>query len=520
MSEPQSGPPPVRLSLTYWLIIVISAIGFAFDTYTILVQPLVLRPVLLEMGQIRPGTPEFNTWAGTLLFVPAVFGGIFGLLGGYLTDWFGRRRILFWSILLYAFSALGSGFATSLPIFLALRCTTMIGVCIEFVAAVAWLAELFPNGKQREAILGWTQAFGSFGGMLVTAMYFMVVRGAETLPAVYGAHEPWRYTMMSGLIPAIPLILIRPFLPESPAWAEKKAAGTLRRPEFRELFAPAFARTTWVTMIMMACSFGAAFGAIQHIPRIVPGLPQVIAQSQGIMKDNLGPDLAPLPKEAKGPAMKALAEAGRKPPPQQPAAVRAIPQLASLTPEQLDAIIKKLPKVAAQVRENTEISVSSVQAMQEFGGLAGRVVLAMLAVIIAGRRKLLRIFQVPGLILIPLVFLAQGLPGHQDLQLFRYGAFLAGFLTVAQFSFWGNYLPVVYPTHLRGTGESFAANIGGRMLGTSFAMLTTQLANVVPGDTDPAKLAIAAGSVAFLVYAAGFLASFWLPEPKPGGISD
>ena len=44
--------------------------------------------------------------------------------------------------------------------------------------------------------------------------------------------------------------------------------------------------------------------------------------------------------------------------------------------------------------------------------------------------------------------------------------FFAGLFTVAQFSFWGNYLPRVYPTHLRGTGESFAANVGGRMLGT------------------------------------------------------
>jgi len=40
----------------------------------------------------------------------------------------------------------------------------------------------------------------------------------------------------------------------------------------------------------------------------------------------------------------------------------------------------------------------------------------------------------------------------------------------------GNYLPRVYPIHLRGTGESFAANIGGRMIGTSFALLTTTLA--------------------------------------------
>ena len=53
-----------------------------------------------------------------------IVGGAFGLLGGYLTDWFGRRRVLVWSILLYAFSALAAGFATSVEMLLFLRSTT------------------------------------------------------------------------------------------------------------------------------------------------------------------------------------------------------------------------------------------------------------------------------------------------------------------------------------------------------------------------------------------------------------
>ena len=56
-----------------------------------------------------------------------------------------------------------------------------------------------------------------------------------------------------------------------------------------------------------------------------------------------------------------------------------------------------------------------------------------------------------------------------SLEWLKWGIFLCGLVTVAQFSFWGNYLPRVYPTHLRGTGESFAANVGGRMIGTSAA---------------------------------------------------
>ena len=84
-------------------------------------------------------------------YVPAVAGGIFGLIGGYLTDLFGRRRVLVWSILIYAFSALAAGYATSVGWLLFWRCCTFVGVCVEFVAAVAWLAELFPDPEAARA---------------------------------------------------------------------------------------------------------------------------------------------------------------------------------------------------------------------------------------------------------------------------------------------------------------------------------------------------------------------------------
>src|SRR5207253_10570904 len=154
----------------------------------------------MDVAKVKPGTPEFNYWVGLLFYIPAVAGGIFGLIGGYLTDRLGRRRILVWSILLYAFSALASGFATSASTLLILRCTTFIGVSVEFVAAVAWLAELFPDPKQREKVLGYTQAFSSLGGMMVTGAYYLSVKYGDSLWLIAGGHEPWRYTLLSGVI--------------------------------------------------------------------------------------------------------------------------------------------------------------------------------------------------------------------------------------------------------------------------------------------------------------------------------
>jgi MFS family permease len=424
-----------------WLICAIAAMGFAFDSFVLLILPLIVRPALSELLGVAPNSLVVNDWVGYMQYVPAVAGGIFGLLGGYLTDLFGRRRVLVWSILLYGFSTLAAGYSTSVGWLLLWRCGTFVGVCVEFVAAVAWLAELFDDPAQRERVIGFTQAFGSFGGVMATAAYYMAVTYGHTFPEIRGTHEAWRYTLMAGFIPAVPLMIIRPFLPESPLWRQRKEAGTLKRPSFGELFAPRFRRTTIVTTIMMAAVYGTAFGAIQQMPRVVPGLAEVRA-------------------------------------------------------------------LAPKAQEQT---ISGVQFYQEMGGLAGRTALAFLAGVIISRRKLLHLFQIPSLIAVPILFF---LVPSGGVEMARWGIFLVGFLVVGQMSFWGNYLPRVYPTYLRGTGESFAANVGGRMIGTFGALLTTSLVASMPGASVPLKLAFAAAIVCTVACVIGCVASFRLPEPE------
>jgi hypothetical protein len=180
-------------------------------------------------------------------------------------------------------------------------------------------------------------------------------------------------------------------------------------------------------------------------------------------------------------------------------------------------IIPGGPQVRGLAPADQQKIVSFLQGAQELGGLTGRILMAVLAVFILSRKRLLHIFQIPGLILIPLVVF---LPAVRDADLSFWGIFALGVVSVAQFSFWGNYLPTLYPTHLRGTGESFAANVGGRMLGTSAALITTTIVLYMPGGTATRQLAYAAGIVGFLAYAIGFIASFWLPEPRQDAIPD
>src|SRR5271167_640703 len=130
------------LTTTQWLICLIASIGFAFDIYELLMMPLIATPALSDLLGVPADSPLVTQWIGIINWVSALCGGVFGLLGGWLIDRFGRKKILLASILIYGVSPLMAAMSTSVTELLIFRCTTFIGVCVEFVAAVAWLAEL------------------------------------------------------------------------------------------------------------------------------------------------------------------------------------------------------------------------------------------------------------------------------------------------------------------------------------------------------------------------------------------
>jgi hypothetical protein len=366
---------------------------------------------------------------------------------------------------------------------------------------------------------------------------------------------------LTGILPAIPIALMLPFVPESKVWRDRRASGTLKRPSFGELFSPALCRTTLVTAALSACAYAAAFGALQLTTRnIVPGLPD-LAENRKALK--------PLQEEAIGlnqqlttnalPAFhKALADVqGLDVLAAQRAKLRIKQralrkementettdarkaelkgqfadstnqfakldlELARLTegkPEDKKAVVdrEKILKLLGDNREKQDPIEkpikgrgNQIQSWQESGGLAGRLVLAVLLLASIPKRTLLRIFLIPGLFIFPLTYFYffKSAP-----DLFAFGIAAAGFMVVGQFSYFGELLPKVFPIHLRGTGGSFATNVGGRMLGTSAAYVTTNLvAPLMPGTTFQ-QVAMAAGIVATSVFVIGFALSFMLPE--------
>lgn len=72
LPDPSRSQARSPLTMVQWLICIIAAIGFAFDTYVLLMNPLILRPALAELLHVVPTTKEGNDiilrWTGYVMW--------------------------------------------------------------------------------------------------------------------------------------------------------------------------------------------------------------------------------------------------------------------------------------------------------------------------------------------------------------------------------------------------------------------------------------------------------------------
>src|SRR5439155_14837896 len=182
------------------------------------------------------------------------------------------------------------------------------------------------------------------------------------------------------------------------------------------------------------------------VARVTPGLPELKQQAA---------ELAPLRKQAE-------------------ALNRQFNALPANDPARKDVLAQIKENFVKQKTINDVVKEMSdqVQFRQEIGGLLGRILLAVFLILGMRRVTLLKVFQTPALVILPLTYF---LLFRQGGEAFLWSYFICGLLTVAQFSYFGEYLPKAFPLNLRGTGGSSATNVGGGRFGTSMAFVTTNL---------------------------------------------
>jgi MFS family permease len=219
-----------------WMALTAALLGWLFDGLEMGLFPLVARPALRDL---LPGTDEqsINQWLGIINAFFLVGAATGGVLFGWLGDRLGRVRAMMLSVLVYALVSGACGFATSAWQIGVLRFVASLGMGGEWSLGVALINEIWPD-RSRAFLAGLIGAAANFGYMLIAVIGLGLGVISAELGAWLGAlgmspdwidhllrNDGWRLLMMFGAAPALLTFFIRLFVPESAKWERERERG-------------------------------------------------------------------------------------------------------------------------------------------------------------------------------------------------------------------------------------------------------------------------------------------------------
>jgi len=229
---------PVAL---HYEILFMSWAGWVFDFYDLILFTFLLIPIGKEL---HLSNIMLSYVLGASLAATAAGGVLFGIL----SDRYGRKRVLQWTILVYSIGTFLCGFASGLWALLLFRIITGLGVGGEWATGQTYVGETFPP-KVR----------GRYGAIMQTGAPVGIVLAS----LVGGFAAPvisWRLCFFLSILPALLVVFIRKRLPESDVWLERKrliAAESGKSAEFEHgnkfflLFSGAY-RVTFLKCLALA----------------------------------------------------------------------------------------------------------------------------------------------------------------------------------------------------------------------------------------------------------------------------
>jgi len=199
-------------SVTYvFLITLVAALGgllFGYDTGVI---NGAIGPMKAHFGF----TPRQEGWAmGCALLGCALGAGA----AGALSDRFGRKKVLVLSAILFFISAVGTALPRTITTFIIFRILGGLGVGAASITSPMYIAEISP-ARIRGRMVSVNQ-FAIVTGFLVVyfANYFIALQG----DTAWNERLGWRWMFGSEALPALGLLLLALFVPESPRWLTKR----------------------------------------------------------------------------------------------------------------------------------------------------------------------------------------------------------------------------------------------------------------------------------------------------------
>jgi sugar porter (SP) family MFS transporter len=166
-----------------------------------------------EVFNINGDTLHDKMLVGLVNAAPYLGTAFFGCwMSDPLNDWVGRRGTIFFSANFCLWPVLGSAFCTTWQQLLGCRLLLGLGMGTKASTVPIFAAENSPAPIRGALVMGW-QLWTAFGIFLGTC--------ANLAVSTIGIHA-WRLQLGSAIIPAIPLLILIYFCPESPRWYMKK----------------------------------------------------------------------------------------------------------------------------------------------------------------------------------------------------------------------------------------------------------------------------------------------------------
>jgi MFS family permease len=222
------------------LALIAALLGWMFDGMEMGLFPLVGKDALKELLGSSATQSEIDKWYGLVTACFLVGAATGGVVFGWLGDKLGRVRAMTLSVLLYSICSGLSAASTSPAGLGALRFLGALGMGGEWTLGVALVMEVWPN-TSRGWLAGWIGAFGNFGyavcGLIALGLSpnrtspgelqgWLTTIGLPTDWAVaLTANRNWRLLMVVGAVPALLTLFIRLLVPESERWVREKEAG-------------------------------------------------------------------------------------------------------------------------------------------------------------------------------------------------------------------------------------------------------------------------------------------------------
>ena len=224
------------------MALIAALLGWMFDGAEMGVFSMVGRAAIQDMlGISSQPTPDqekqLGLYFGVVIAVFLVGAATGGVLFGWLGDRIGRVRAMSFSVLTYALFTGLCGFAQS-PLQLGmLRFIAALGMGGEWSLGVALVMEVWPN-RSRALMAGLIGAAANAGYLLVGVIgiglaailtqfagWLTDVGIPEATVKMLVANKGWRLMMMLGTLPAFLTFFFRIFVPESHKWEEERARG-------------------------------------------------------------------------------------------------------------------------------------------------------------------------------------------------------------------------------------------------------------------------------------------------------